>query len=45
MVQAPANILKVRRGEQSVLDRVYGIIGTNTDIILEQDVGDFESRE
>jgi hypothetical protein len=45
MVQAPANILKVRHGEQSVLDRAYGIIGTNTNIILKQDVGDFESRE
>ena len=45
MVQAPANFLTVQRGEQSVLDRAYGIIGTDTNIILEQDVGDFESRE
>ena len=32
MMQAPANILMVQRGEQSVLDRVYGIIGTDTGV-------------
>ena len=44
MTQALVNILTVQRGKQSVLGRAYGIIGTDTNIILEQDVGDFESR-